>query len=177
MILMDTAIREKNLALLAEGTNALLDSVAGVSEQQARMHPAGDRWSVLDCVEHLILPENRMFDLLSKESIPAPSPSDGSREERVRFRSIDRENKFQAPESAKPTGRFPSLTAAVDEFRRCRARTASYLTQCDDELRAKTAMHPVVGPVSCQELLIILSLHPARHAQQIREVRQSVGAA
>jgi DinB superfamily len=174
---MDTAVREKNLALLAEGTNALLESVAGVSEEQARMHPAADRWSVLECVEHVVLAENRMFDLLAKESGPAAAVSDGSREERVRFRSVDRENKFQAPEFSKPTGRFSSLVAAVDEFRRCRARTANYLTRCEDELRARTAKHPVVGPVSCQELLIILSLHPARHAQQIREVRQSLGPA
>ena len=174
---MDSAVREKNLALLAEGTNALLDSVAGVSEEQARIRPVADRWSVLECVEHVILSENRMFDLLAKESQRAATISDGSREERVRFRSVDRENKFQSPESAKPTGRFPSLAAAVDEFRRCRARTAGYLAQCDDELRTRTARHPVVGPVSCQELLIILSLHPARHAKQIREVRRSLGGA
>jgi len=174
---MDAEIREKNLALLAEGTNALLDSVEGVSEEQARMHAAADRWSVLECVEHVILAENRMFDLLAKESEPSPAISDGSREERVRFRSVDREFKFQAPQFSKPAGRFTSLAAAVDEFRRCRARTATYLTQCNDELRARTAMHPVIGPVSCQELLIILSLHPARHAKQIREVRQSLGLA
>jgi hypothetical protein len=28
--------------------------------------------------------------------------------------------------------------------------------------------------VSCQELLIILAFHPARHALQIREIRQSL---
>lgn len=174
---MDTAVREKNLALLAEGTNALLESVAGVSEEQARMRPAANRWSVLECVEHVILAENRMFALLAKESEPAAGVSDGTREGRVRSRSVDREYKFEAPEFALPLGQFPSLSAAVDEFRRCRARTASYLTQCDEELRAKTAMHPVVGQVSCQELLIIISLHPARHAKQIREARQSLGAA
>lgn len=173
---MDTAVREKNLALLAEGTNALLDSVAGVSEEQARMRPVADRWSVLECVEHVILAENRMFDLLAHESEPAAIVSDGSREDRVRVRSVDREHKTQAPGPALPRGRFPSLAVAVDEFRRCRERTAGYIAQCDDELRARTAKHPVVGPVSCQELLIILSLHPARHAKQIREVRQSLGS-
>ena len=171
---MYAAAREKNMTMLAEGTRALQDSVAGVSEEQAKIRPAPGRWSVLECVEHLILAENGMFELLTIRSAPAASPCDGSREEIFARSLTNRGRKIEAPEFARPTGRFLSLAAAIAEFCRCRARAAGYLEHCEDDLRARTATHPVAGPVSCQELLIILAFHPARHALQIREIRQSL---
>jgi uncharacterized damage-inducible protein DinB len=172
---MDRALREKNATMLATGTQSILDSVAGLSEEQARLRPEPGRWSVLECIEHVILAENRMFELLTKQSADAASPDDGRREELFVRGSTNRIRKFEAPEFAKPTGRFPSLAAAVEEFRRCRARTEDYLTRCQDPLRSKTTTHPAVGPVSCQELVIIMALHPARHALQICEIRQTLG--
>lgn len=172
---MDRAARDKNLAMLAEGTQSLLDSVAGISEEQARMKPAPDRWCVLENVEHVILAENHMFQLLTTSSTPAPSPDDGRREELFARGSTNRSRKFEAPEFAKPAGRLPSLAAAIEEFRACRARTKDYVEHCADPLRSRATTHPAVGPVTCQELLIIMALHPARHALQIREIRQTLG--
>jgi len=124
---MDRALREKNATMLATGTQSILDSVAGLSEEQARLRPEPGRWSVLECIEHVILAENRMFELLTKQSVAAASPDDGRREELFARGSTNRIRKFEAPEFAKPKGRFPSLAAAVEEFRRCRARTEDYL--------------------------------------------------
>lgn len=161
--------------MLAEGTQSILDSVAGISEEQAKIRPAQDRWSVLDCLEHLILAENRMFELLTKESTPTGSPDDGRREGMFARGSTNRSRKFEAPEFAKPAGRFSSLAAAIEEFHCCRARTTDYVKHCADPLPSRATIHPAVGPVSCQELLIIMALHPARHALQIHEIRQSLG--
>jgi hypothetical protein len=35
--------------------------------------------------------------------------------------------------------------------------------------------HPIGGMVTAQECLAILAMHPARHAAQVREIRQSLG--
>lgn len=174
---MDAAVREKNVTLLAGGTQALLDSLAGISEELAKTRPAPDRWSVLECVEHVILAENGLFTLLTMNSAPAASPADGSREETFVRNLTNRNRKIEAPEFARPTGRFPTLTSAVEEFCRSRARVAGYLEQCEDDLRSRTAMHPIAGMVSGQELVVILAFHPARHAMQIREIRQTLSPA
>ena len=174
---MDRGLHAKNAAMLAEGTQSILDSAAGLSEQQARMRPAPDCWSALECVEHVILAENRMYELLTVASAPAASPDDGRREEIFVRASTNRSRKFAAPQFAHPTGRFASLAAAVEEFRLCRARTEEYVAHCEQPLRSRSTTHPAVGPVSCQELVIIMALHPARHALQIREIRQSLGIA
>jgi uncharacterized damage-inducible protein DinB len=172
---MDAADREKNIAMLVKGREALLHAVAGVSEEQARTRPTPVRWSVLECVEHIVLAEKTMFELLTTKSAPAASPLGSSREERIFNGATDRSREFEAPEFARPTGRFPSLSAALDEFSRWRARAISYVELCDSDLRSRTSTHPALGPVSCQELLIILALHPSRHAEQIREARKCLG--
>ena len=46
-------------ATLRDGRQYVLDSVHGVSEEQARRAPAPGRWSVLDCLEHLTFVEGR----------------------------------------------------------------------------------------------------------------------
>jgi hypothetical protein len=34
-------------------------------------------------------------------------------------------------------------------------------------LRAKVAIHPVLGRVNCYEMLLMMAAHPRRHAEQI----------
>src|SRR5690348_14077331 len=49
------AQNETLLALLVSSRDRFLASFADVTEQDARMHPAEGRWSVLDTIEHLIV--------------------------------------------------------------------------------------------------------------------------
>ena len=45
------------LETLRKGEEAFLHSVAGVSETTCRLRPAEDRWSVLECAEHVAVAE------------------------------------------------------------------------------------------------------------------------
>jgi hypothetical protein len=172
---MDARDRELILKLLAESRDALVSSAAGLTDEQAKIRPAPDQWSVLDCVEHVAITENFMFTNIATKLTPAPPSGDRAREELFLREVANRSRKISAPDRAHPTGRFPTLTAAVEQFNRCRARSIDYVERCDKDLRAHTAPHPLFGPITGQEYLIILALHPARHAAQIREVRQSLG--
>jgi len=42
-------------------------------------------------------------------------------------------------------------------------------------LRAVVGPHPALGKATGQELMIVLALHPARHALQILEAREALG--
>ncbi len=172
---MDALDREQILKLLAESRKALFAAAANVSEEKARVRPAPDQWSVLDCVEHVAITEHFMFTIIATKLTPAPPSGDRGREELFLREVANRSRKVSAPERAHPTGRFPTLAAALEQFSQSRARSIDFVEHCDKDLRAHTAPHPLFGPITGQEYLIILALHPARHAAQIREVRSTLG--
>ncbi|HYL68159.1 MAG TPA: DinB family protein [Candidatus Limnocylindria bacterium] len=174
---MDTNDREQMLKMLAESREALFAAAASISDEQARIRPAPDQWSVLDCVEHVAIAEHFMLTTIATKSAPAPPPEDRAREELFLCEIVNRAKKISAPERAHPTGRFPTLAAALEQFNQSRARTIEYVKHCDKDLRAHTAPHIVFGPITVQEFLIVIALHPARHAAQIREVRETLGLA
>ena len=105
------------------------------------------------------------------------TPIDGSaahdreREERIKSNGQDRSRKLVAPERACPSGRFPSLSEAVDHFVKSRAQTVQFVESCQDDLRRLSTPHPVFGQITCQECLLLLIGHPIRHAGQVREIR------
>jgi hypothetical protein len=171
---VEAADRAQILKLLNDSQEALCAATAGVSDEQAKIRPAPGRWSVLDCVEHVVFVEDSLFTRFTTQMVPTTPSGDRSREEVVLRVAPDRTRKFQAPEQAQPKGRFATLADALDHFQKSRARTMAHFEQCDLDLRAFTLLHPVVGPTTAQEFAIIIALHPARHAKQIREVRQQL---
>jgi hypothetical protein len=172
---MDAADREQILHLIAESDAALVAAVAGVSDEGARRRPEPERWSVLECVEHVVLVEDSAFARISVHSTPGAPPAELRREGQILRGMTKRELKFTAPDFAQPTGRYSSLAEALQEFRKRRARTVAYVEQYQEDPRNRTTLHPALGPVSCQEMFLVLALHPARHALQIRETRKSLG--
>jgi hypothetical protein len=172
---MNAADREQILRLIAESYAALVAAASGVSDEGARKRPEPERWSVLECVEHVILVEDGVFASISAHSTPGAPAVEPRREGQILRGMTKREYKISAPEFAEPTGRYSSLPVALQEFRKRRARTVAYVEQYQDDPRNRTTLHPVLGPVNCQEMFLVLALHPARHALQIREARQSLG--
>jgi uncharacterized damage-inducible protein DinB len=169
--------RDFLLQRLNETRDAFLASFHGVSEEQARFKPAPDRWSICDCVEHMAVAETGLFRQLSENSAPASTPT-GSREREMAILNSNggnRDQKAKAPERACPTGRFGSLAEAAKQFAAARGRTIDYVTACTNDLRMRTSAHPLIGPMNCMELLAFIIVHPLRHAQQIREIKQSAG--
>jgi hypothetical protein len=172
---MDAADREQILRLIAESDEALVAAVAGLDDHGVRRRPEPERWSVLECVEHVILVEDGVFASISVRSRPGAPPAELRREGQILRGMTKRELKFTAPEFAEPAGRYASLAEALQEYRKRRARTVAYVEQYQEDARNRTTMHPALGPVSCQEMFLVLALHPARHALQIHEARKRLG--
>ena len=91
---MEAREKEKLLADLESGRQALLDILRGVTEDVAERIPAPGRWSILECVEHL---------------------------------------------------------------------------------RSKLTSHPIIGSINCHEALLMIVVHPHRHAKQIEEIKAVCG--
>ena len=73
-----------------------------------------------------------------------------------------------------PTGRFATLAEAVESFLATREQTVRFVEACDEDLRAKPMAHPLLGPINCHVALLLIAVHPRRHASQIREIRTTL---
>jgi uncharacterized damage-inducible protein DinB len=172
---MEAHDRQIMLSVLERTRDDFLNAVAGVTEDQAQLKPSSDRWSILECAEHVVSAERGMFTAITQRSAPLSSPNGHGREEGFLRNGTDRSRKYTTSASLAPAGRFATLAEAVARFRELRAHTIEFVAACRADLRDIEVPHPIGGLVTGQECLALLAVHPARHAAQIREVRQSLG--
>jgi uncharacterized damage-inducible protein DinB len=165
------------LALLQETREIFLHSLAGITEEQSRLKPAENCWSVLDTVEHLTSAETLMLKLITTQR--KPRSSDAANREQVFLQVVaDRSRKMQSPESGRPRGRFATLAEAAAQFKDTRDGVIQFVEQHPEDLRASevTHPHPGAGHVSTHEMVIIIAKHAERHAKQIQEIRETLKA-
>jgi uncharacterized damage-inducible protein DinB len=172
---MDESDRQKMLSVLERTRDDFLNAVAGITEEQARLKPSSDRWSILECAEHVVSAERGMFTSITQRSAPLSSPNGHGREDGFLRNGTDRSRKYTTSPSLVPTGRVATLADAIKRFRELRAHTIEFVAACRTDLREIEVPHPIGGLVTGLECLALLAVHPARHAAQIREVRQSLG--
>jgi hypothetical protein len=162
------------LEALRKGGDAFLCSVAGVSEAACRLRPAENRWSVLECAEHVAVAEEVMLALVTGEK-QARDPEGPKRDDRILRSGTDRSTRFAASDQSQPRGRFSTLAEAVAHFQAVRQRTLRLVEQTGEDLRATEVKHPhhVVGVISTYECLLLMGSHAQRHALQIEEIKNS----
>lgn len=160
------------LALLQETREIFLKSFFGVTEEQSRLRPAPDSWSVLDTVEHLTTAESIQLKLISTQRTPRPSGAPNREFVFLQMVPI-RTHKMESPEGARPIGRFETLAEAAEQFKRTRAAVIRFLEELTEDLRASEVKHPhpAAGMVSTCEMLVVMAAHAKRHAAQIEEIR------
>jgi hypothetical protein len=171
---MDESDRQRDLRLLAEGREAVFEAVRGISEEDAVRHAREGCWSVLECMEHICVTEDSMYEAFTTRIPCVNEPGRRDREDDIIRGTPLRLEKITAPERLRPTGRFPSVADALEYFSHARARIIEYVEHCDRDLRLYRAKHPTMGEITGEEFLIIIALHPARHANQIRETREAL---
>ena len=174
----------KALASQLERTrDLLLQSVQGLSPAQAAFKPAPDKWSCQDVVEHLTVIEDMLFNLASKQLMKtAAKPELAARsaadikeaDAKVHATMVDRTTKAQASPAATPSGRFPSLDAAVAAFKEKRAGVLQYVSTTQDDLRSRGTA-TAGGLSDAYQYLLMLAAHTERHTLQINEVKASAG--
>ncbi len=159
---------------LESGREDFLDAVRGLTETAAKTKPSPERWSVLDCVEHVVVVEERFIGWLDAGSA-AVKDADPQNETRLLTMLTDRSSKLTAPEAVVPTGRFRSLDEAVTSFGAARERSLRIVKQRGDKLYSVGAKHLRLGDLNGVEIVHLIAGHARRHASQIRETRAALG--
>jgi uncharacterized damage-inducible protein DinB len=150
------------------------EAAGGVPESQAKISPGAGRWSLVDCVEHVAMSEERFLNWLKNPEAEQAPPMNKQREGEMAARIASRETKVQAPEPVRPTGRFATLAQALEQFNTARADSIRFATERRGELYSLAAKHPFFGPVNGAEVMLLIAGHSRRHAAQMREIRAAL---
>src|SRR5215471_4981937 len=124
---MNSNERHELLNDLQSGKQALANALVGVSEEMARRKPGPERWSILECMEHLAVAETHMLGKTLTAAAIAEPRINSIREKAIRERGADRTRRVESPEVARPTGRFQTLEKATETFNSARNRAIEFV--------------------------------------------------
>ncbi|HUI77336.1 MAG TPA: DinB family protein [Bryobacteraceae bacterium] len=166
--------RSEIVQILEDSRKVFTDAAAGVSEAQAKTNPAEGRWSVLQCVEHVTIVEERFLGFLESAGRLDSPAIDAKKEAELLALVADRSARAQAPEPVQPTGRYPTLAEAMQGFNAVRGRTIAFATGRAGDLHTLACEHRRFGPLNGREMLVVIAAHARRHAEQMREVHAAL---
>ena len=165
------------IKFLQAGELEFIEAINAVDTAAARIRPGPQHWSILDVAEHVVLVERALLAGLASAQ-PRPEPLLNPRRERaIREFGAVRTRRVEAPAFAHPAARFSTLEEASAEFLEARAAALHWLTAFDGDLHSLSNHHPILGEINGYEAVLLLAVHPARHAAQIREIRAALDAA
>ena len=160
------------LQCLRDSRAEFLAAATGLSEAHATMSPAPGRWSVVECVKHVVIVESMVLSSLRNPIAEPAPPVNKEREAQILSRVADRTRAVQAPEPVRPSGRVATLALALAEFEAIRAEGIHFAQRQGGGLYSLPMKHPFFGICNGSEAMVLIAAHSRRHAAQIREIRE-----
>lgn len=156
----------------------LLNDVQKLSDAQLNYKPDSTRWSVAQCIEHIALAENGLWQwcmmTLRSDSARLLKPDKSPANEELIAAVTDRSKKAQAPEMLRPGNQFPGAREALSAYLSRRDSTIRFLETTAAPLRDHYMQTPA-GTLDVFQGLLLLAAHSERHTLQIEEVMRSPG--
>jgi hypothetical protein len=172
---MEEQERQLVVEQLTSSRDRLRDLTQGLTAEQWTFHPGEGRWSIGECLEHVMRVENRVTNLIAQkltENAPDPKQNTERISDALLMESIlDRSVGRQAPEALRPTGQWQNADEVLTEFEATRQRTTQFVATTQGDLRSYFHPHGAFGELDCYQWLLAISSHGARHAQQIEEIK------
>lgn len=157
-----------------ETRSVLLKSIQGLSDKQMNFKPDSTRWSIAECLEHIVLVEKGLFGMEQQLVKQTPNPEKRkdikAKDEDLIKGVTDRSHKAKAPEFAQPKHTYASTAEAIAAFNTQRDQLIEYVQTNNDDLRNHVMDSPA-GTLDAYQFLLLISSHCARHTKQIEEVK------
>ena len=154
--------------------DTLQKRVNGLSQAQLNFKPAADKWSVNQCLEHIILTEKMLFKF-AKEAVEKPANPDKRKDIKSTDDDIlkgitDRSFKAKAGDELTGNGKYSNASIALNDLMNDRTQIMEYIkNQSVEDLRNHISDSPF-GPIDAYQSLLFVAGHTARHTLQIEEV-------
>jgi hypothetical protein len=173
------AERQYVLDLLRTTQQSLNDTVAGLSEAQQQFKVAPHAWSVLECIEHIVVVERALTRTLQTN---LAVPADLARRATVKVSDVhviksvrSRKTQVAAPPPFEPNGRFATLSEAMTKFNCQRSAAIAYVEVVSDDLRLHYFQHFILGTLDVYQGILLVASHGERHRKHIEEIKTSEG--
>ena len=169
------AERKTATDLLQQTEKGVFDAVSGLSEAQLNFKPAPDKWSVLECVKHIAVTEQSLWQMtngaIQAQANPEKRADIKSTDEQVIQMIESREKKVKTAPPMEPQNTpYKSLDEALSSFKNDRTKLIEYVKTTDADLRNHVVAMPFASFDSYQMILFI-GAHSNRHTKQIEEVK------
>uniref|UniRef100_UPI003D7FB068 DinB family protein n=1 Tax=Pedobacter sp. TaxID=1411316 RepID=UPI003D7FB068 len=155
--------------------DSLKHSVDGLSAAQLQYKPAADKWSVSQCLEHIVLAERMIFSF-ARQGMDKPAQPERRKEIKMKDEDLikginDRSHKAKASKEMIGTGKYTNAAAALQELENDRKNVLAYLdTVAVDNLRNHVSESPF-GPLDGYQSFLFIPGHTSRHTLQIIEIK------
>jgi len=177
-----TSVREDRSLLitqLQQTKDQLLKDVQGLTDAQLEYKPAPDRWSVIECVEHIMQIEKAIMEG-EQQMVQQPANPERRKDIKITDEQLiknveDRSHKVKASEAGIPKHSYSSNAEAIKAFTDQRDKLIEYVTSTKDVMRDHIMDHPALGPIDAYQLLLLDAAHTNRHTQQLQEVKADPG--
>lgn len=164
-------IYEANDKIRAE----LIETLSNLSDEQTRVLPDGEKWTIANFAEHLAIVEYGMTRISAKllNEAKANEKNAGGKaliSESFKNKAAEmRDKKFEAPETVRPEGNR-TIQESLEKMKENRARLEELKplfesVECSDF----KFPHPFLGDLTAHEWLLMIGAHEARHLSQIRK--------
>jgi hypothetical protein len=159
---------------------ALLGEVAMLDEAQLTVRPVPDKWSIREIVEHLVLAEDDVVgDFSTPDARDAQPRGIGNH---VRYVIVLFVLRFRIPVKAPSTAMLPTGGRSLAELRETwddhHDRLRSFVAGLTREGASRAIFrHPISGPLSVSQALLMLDAHLDSHIHQVRRRLQILRAA
>jgi uncharacterized damage-inducible protein DinB len=172
---MTPAERSRVALYLAETRENLVRSTQNLWRAQLQFKPAPDRWSVAECLEHIIVVESLILNNIEKTLQQAsPSSKRAMSDDEIMSTVVNRSFRVKGSERLMPTGRW-SHDQLLSEFDAVRKRTSDFASSTNAPLREHGYPHPMFGQFDCYQWLLAIGGHGERHRIQAEEVIADAG--
>lgn len=162
---------------LRESKANLVKSIKGLSEEQLNYKPAPDQWSVKECVQHLAIAENELWQK-AESRIKQPENEEMRRDIKITDEEILASFNFchlQCKAAKVPVAdRSSTQTAeeALDQFKQTRNHLIKFSRSTTDDLRDHVDMTPE-GASDAYQMILMIAAHTQEHIQQIEQIKNS----
>ncbi len=147
----------------------------GLVPAQWHFRERPERWSIAENLEHLILFEGFIPEMIAK-ALEAPAHPErkaeaASKEPFVRAIAESRaDQKLRTRDLVRP-GQRTDTAAMIAEFEAARNKTIAFAAETQAELRDHFFPHISLGALDCYQWLLLMGQHTLRHCLQIEEIK------
>lgn len=175
--------REELVTLLDDSLDMLMGLITGLTDEQWNFKQNEDRWSVGECVEHIVRSERALLDS-AKGAMQNPADADWAKKTEGKTQLIKRvmpnrnpggAGGATAPQEIRPTEKWDRATAIAEYYKvRGEVRAFAETVAFEQPIKEHILTHPfpVFGDLTAYDWLIYVPLHTVRHSKQIIEVQE-----